>query len=82
MIGGFSSVGYAAQTGKVTPGDVGWSIGGVGAATVGPGGKAELSIGTDGAIGVQGGGTLGGALGGAIQVCRQVTTKTCTTTNK
>ncbi|MPM21493.1 Protein RhsC [bioreactor metagenome] len=82
MIGGFSSAGYAAQTGKVSPGDVGWSIGGIGAATIGPGGKAELSIGTDGAIGVQGGGALGGAIGGALQICRQVTTKTCTSANK
>ena len=77
MVGGFSSAGYAAQTGKVSPGDVSWSIGGIGAATVGWGGKAEFSIGTDGALGIQGGGSLGGALGGAIQICRQVTTNTC-----
>ena len=77
MVGGFSSAGYATQSGGVTPGDVSWSVGGIGAATVGWGGRAEFSIGADGAIGVQGGGSLGGALGGAIQICRQVTTNTC-----
>jgi RHS repeat-associated protein len=77
MVGGYVNGGYAASTGKVTPGDVSWQLGGVGSATVGWGGKAEFSIADDGSIGAQGGGTMGGALGGAIQVCRQEVTKTC-----
>jgi hypothetical protein len=77
MVGGFVSGGYSVGTGKVTPGDVSWSIGGVGSATVGVGGKAEVSIANDGGVAVQGGPSMGGSLGGALQVCRQETTKTC-----
>lgn len=77
MIGGTTNAGYAAGTGKVTPGDVGWSIGGVGAAAIGPGGIAELSVGTDGALGLSGGASMGAILGGGVQICRQETAKTC-----
>ena len=77
IIGAAFTGGYAAQTGKVTPGDVSWSVGGVGAATVGWGGVAEFSLGADGAIGVSGGASGGGVLGGGVQICRQRTSNVC-----
>ena len=77
IIGGAFTGGYTAQTGKVTPGDVSWSVGGVGAATVGWGGVAEFSLGADGAIGVSGGASGGGVLGGGVQICRQRTSNVC-----
>ncbi|MFN4121122.1 hypothetical protein [Acidovorax sp.] len=71
------NVGYSVGTGKVTPGDVGYSLSGVGNAAVGLGGRAEVGIASDGGISVQGGPTIGGALGGAVEICAQKVTDIC-----
>ena len=77
IIGGSSNIGYTFQTGKVTPGDTSWSVGGVGTWTVGAGGLAELSLGADGSVGVSGGKSIGLLLGGGLQICRQATSTKC-----
>jgi RHS repeat-associated protein len=73
-----SDAGLSGATGLLTPGDVSWSISGIGRAAIGPfGGKVSLGVANDGSISGQGGASQGVALGGALLVCRQEVTKTC-----
>ena len=78
MFAATSDSGVSVATGLLTPGDVSWSISGIGRASIGPfGGKVSLGVANDGSLSGQIGASQGPALGGAVMVCRQEVTKTC-----
>ena len=77
MAGAASSAVVSLQTGTLTRGEVAYSVGLTGSATVLVGGKVELSLWSNGSLGAGVGKELGGALGGAVKICRQTTSTSC-----